>query len=259
MSPNSRNRSPRKRRLAAAAVGTTALMAAATLPPTTTANAAQSGAAGPRMYRVTIVNLTDGQPFTPVLLATHNRRADVFEVRDKASKGVQEVAENGNLMPLVDALKGSRAVSRVVTGGTPVVPENRVDETSFPNATTQVIKAGRGAWRLSWISMLICTNDGFTGLDSMGLPRRVGDSKTRMTNAYDAGTERNTEAFKDIVPPCQPLIGVSGDAGTGMSNPDLATDQRIHHHRGIKGKADLMPDVHGWTDPVAQITVTRVR
>ena len=38
-------------------------------------------------------------------------------------------------------------------------------------------------------------------------------------NAYDAGTEMNTEDFADMVPPCQGLIGVS----LTMTEPVRAT------------------------------------
>jgi hypothetical protein len=82
---------------------------------------------------------------------------------------------------------------------------------------------------------------------------------TTRSAGYDAGTERNTEDFADIVPPCQSLVGVSsGEAGTGTSDPALAEGAVIHHHPGIAGGADLLTAVHGWTDPVAEITVERV-
>ncbi|MDQ4078414.1 MAG: spondin domain-containing protein [Chloroflexota bacterium] len=107
--------------------------------------------------------------------------------------------------------------------------------------------------------MLICTNNGFTGVDTLRLPQQVGETVTVQTDAYDAGTEINTEDFADIVPPCQALVGVSsGDSGTGMSNPALAEGGVIHHHEGIEGDDDLVPAIHGWTNPVAEITITRV-
>jgi hypothetical protein len=107
--------------------------------------------------------------------------------------------------------------------------------------------------------MLICTNDGFTGVNSLSLPNKVGDSVTVLTAGYDAGTELNTEDFADIVPPCQGLVGVSsGEPGTGVSNPALAEGGVIHHHPGIAGGADLVPAIHGWTDPVARVDVTAI-
>jgi hypothetical protein len=77
-----------------------------------------------------------------------------------------------------------------------------------------------------------------------------------LTNSYDAGTEINTEDFADMVPPCQGLVGVSsGEPGTGTSNPALAEGGVIHAHPGVAGIADLVPGVHGWTDPVALVTI----
>lgn len=87
----------------------------------------------------------------------------------------------------------------------------------------------------------------------------MGDSVTVLTNSYDAGTEINTEDFADLVPPCQGLVGVSpGEAGTGASNPAHAEGGVIHMHPGVAGIADLIPAVHGWTDPVALVTIEAV-
>jgi hypothetical protein len=124
---------------------------------------------------------------------------------------------------------------------------------------TLTVAGTSSAKYISWESMLICTNDGFTGLDRVRLPNGVGDTVTLHTNAYDAGTEVDTEDFADIVPPCQGLVGVSsGEPGTGVSNPALAEGGVIHHHGGILGIADLVPAIHGWTDPVAEVVIERV-
>ena len=48
------------------------------------------------------------------------------------------------------------------------------------------------------------------------------------------------------------------EPGTGMSNPALAEGGVIHHHAGIQGGVDLTPMTHGWSDPVAEVTVERV-
>jgi hypothetical protein len=225
------------------------------------APAANAAADDARTYRVTVTNLTAGQPLTPVLFATHRSNVNVFSVGSPASFGVKEIAENGNLAPLAEALGATTGVSEVFQGGMPIVPPETPGSAMFPDSVMFEITGGLGARRLSWVSMLICTNDGFTGLDSLGLPRHVGDSVTVGTAGYDAGTELNTEDFADIVPPCQALIGVSsGEAGTGTSNPALAEGGVIHHHDGIQGGADLLPAIHGWdvNAPVAEVTVERI-
>ena len=80
----------------------------------------------------------------------------------------------------------------------------------------------------------------------------------RSTAGYETSTEINTEAYGDIVPPCQILVSGTNVPGTGMSNPDLAENGVIRHHAGIAGIADLDPSVHGWTNPVATIVVERI-
>jgi Spondin_N len=226
--------------------------------------AAPSAGAAPvdlRTYRVTVTNLTAGQPLTPVVVATHRASADVFSVGAPASLGVKEIAENGNLAPLAESLAATGGVSEVFVGGTPIVPEGLPGSAMFPDSVTFEISGEVGAHRLSWVSMLICTNDGFTGLDSLKLPAHVGDQIDAATAGYDAGTEINTEDFADIVPPCQALVGVSsGEPGTGTSNPALAEGGVIHHHDGIEGGSDLLPAVHGWdvNAPVAEVIVERI-
>ncbi len=212
-------------------------------------------------YRVTILNLTGGQAFTPPLLAIHRNPVDVFTVGRPASYGVKEIAENGNLTPLFSTLGTTRGVATVDVATEPLVPLGSPGDTvhGFSNTVTLTITAPRDVRRISWVSMLICTNDGFTGVDGLQLPSHVGQTVARFTNAYDAGTEDNTEQFGDIVPPCQGLIGVTGDAGTGTSDyPRLAEGGVIHHHAGIVGGSDLLMSVHNWAGSVALITIERI-
>lgn len=210
-------------------------------------------------YEVTITNLTPGQPLTPPVVATHRKPLHIFQVGSAASFELKEIAENGNNAPLLTALGSDKHVYEAQqAGGAPLVPAADPGGSGFADSVTFVISGAEGAKYLSFASMLICTNDGFTGLDGLRLPRKVGDSITVTSNAYDAGTEINTEDFVNMVPPCQGLIGVmSGDVGIGMSEAALAEGGVIMHHAGIQGGADLLPGVHGWTDPVAEIEITR--
>jgi hypothetical protein len=202
-------------------------------------------------YEVTITNLTSGQPFTPPLVATHRKSIDLFDVGLPASHEIQQIAENGNLDPAVALATGSSKVfdAQVVLGEVPPL---------LPGASrTFTVSAVPGAKNLTWVSMLICTNDGFTGLDTLRLPKNIGDGSVHYTSGYDAGTEINTETWSDLVPPCAPLTGFGDQGGTGMTNPDLAEGGVIAMHPGIAGAADLDPAVHGWTGPVARVEITR--
>ncbi|MCH8025627.1 MAG: spondin domain-containing protein [Chloroflexi bacterium] len=211
------------------------------------AMAGSSSAQEMTTYNVTIENLTNGQPFTPPVLVTHTSAMDIFEMGEAASPEVSAIAENGNGDPLVALASGASAVHAYATGDGPVMPGA---------SATISIQAPTGSY-LSAVFMLICTNDGFSGLDSMMLP--ASGSVTVDANAYDAGSEQNTEDFADMVPPCQDIVGVSSDdEGTGMSNPALAEGGVITMHAGIQGGADLTVADHGWSGPVARITVEAV-
>ncbi len=195
-------------------------------------------------YNVTIENLTGGQPFTPPLVVAHSDQIDLFKLGLAATAELKELAENGNNDPLVALFGGSDAVFDMETGTGPILPgESAIITVEAPEGSL-----------LSVAAMLICTNDGFTGVDSRPLPASGSDSID--VNSYDAGTELNTEDFAHIVPPCQALIGVtSDDEGTGMSDPTLVEGGFIAPHIGILGGTDLTMFDHGWTDPVARITV----
>jgi hypothetical protein len=210
---------------------------------------ANAGARPDRTFEVTITNITEAQYLTPPNWAAHSPQADVFDLRGKASPGVQGVAENGNVPGLAAELAAAvdgqgLGVSGVGTGGVdgPIGPgESRTFEFSTP----------RG--RFSLVSMVVCTNDGFVGLDSRGLPMGLGESKTFRGRAYDAGTEVNTELRADLVP--APFCG-EGE-GSGMSNPDLAENGVITFHKTLRGVGDIDPALD-WRGPVATIEVTRV-
>ena len=217
----------------------------------------ESNAAKTQMYEVTVTNLTPGQPITPPLLVTHSENAGFFTVGEMASDGIQQLSENGNSEPLVNMLQGKTGVLDIVQGTSPLVPANDPGNTDLNYSETFVVSAEDNMRYLSFASMLVCTNDGFAGIDSIKLP--YYKQKTVYAMAYDARTEMNTEDFVDMVPPCQGAIGVSsGEDGTGTSNPELAEDGVIIPHVGIMGGEDLLKDVHAWSNPAVKIDIVRM-
>lgn len=217
---------------------------------------ADSSAAETRVYEVTVTNITPGQPLTPPLLVVHDKNTEVYSVGHEASAELMQLAENGDFGPLVAMLEGADGVADIVHGEAPLVPANDPGETGLSHAETFTVTTDGHVAYLSYASMLVCTNDGFAGLDTVRLPLR---EKTVYAKAYDARTEMNTEDFADLVPPCQGAIGVTGDAeGTGQSSPDTAEDGVIIPHPGIMGGAGLEPETHAWSNPVAKIEITRI-
>lgn len=210
-----------------------------------------------RTYRVTVQNLTEGQALTPPVIATHAYGFRFFTVGQAAGPELQAIAENGNSGPMNALLSAdSRVLSIAESSEGPLVPASNPGNTSFTDAVTLMTDADPSARFLSAVSMLICTNDGFTGFNSIPLPE--GGTRVLLTSGYDAGTEMNTEDYADLVPPCQALFAVtSGKMGTDQSNPALAENGVVAYHGGIQGTADL-PATRDWANPVAKITITSV-
>ena len=217
----------------------------------------QSEAALNLNYKVTLTNITPGQPITPPVLVTHNKDVSIFTVGEESSFELSQLAENGNFDPLVEKLSGMAGVGQIVTGEAPLVPANDPGETDLAYTETFMISAEANARYLSFASMLVCTNDGFAGVDTTWLPHKT---KTIYAKSYDARTEMNTEDFADMVPPCQGAIGVSsGEEGTGASDPTISEDGIVIPHPGIAGGEDLLPSVHGWDGPVVKIQIERMK
>jgi hypothetical protein len=191
-----------------------------------------------KLYRVTVANLTPpgSQPLSPPLLVVHSSRADVWSVGDIASHGVAAIAEDANNAVLESALTGFPGVRSATTGAGGPIP-------SGTSRSYTVETAGRFD-RLSLLTMLVNTNDAFTGLDSLHLRSRP---TTVSSAAYDAGSERNNERTTHIPGPC-------------CNNPFVRDPEGhpIAMHEGITGRGDLSPATYGWTGAAARITVERV-
>jgi len=216
-------------------------------------NAPFGDAAPTRTYQVTVENLVEGtQYFTPPFVTIHRGAENLFRKGQPARYGIQQIAENGNTGPLMESLRESRHVASFAAAGGPVPPHH---------SATVSVTAEPGSEFVSVVSMLICTNDGFTGVSGAKLPNRMGEEIHLYAAAYDAGTETNTQDFHDLVPPCQAITGIPVEdrvPGSGSSDPALAEDGVVHHHDGIlSGEGDLDPAIHGWMNPVARITVKR--
>lgn len=236
-------------------------------------SSASDTAAGVFEYDVTVINLTQGQPFSPPVVATHQDEDDVFKLSQPSSEAVKQIAENGNNRPLLELLHDQRVDETVfdfAQAPAPLVPQGTPGAEATapfpcgggcPDRWTARIRADEAHARISWVSMLVCTNDGFTGVGGVSLPTEIGEEMVIQTPAYETSTERNTEVLADIMPPCQGLIGVpspSGAPGTAQSNPALAESGNILPHRGVVGGNELDPAVHGWSDPAGKILITRL-
>ena len=97
-------------------------------------------------------------------------------------------------------------------------------------------------------AMLVPTNDTFVSLNGVRLPHR--GSVTYLANAYDAGSEPNDELCANVPgPTC---------GGEGYS-PAVDGEGYVFPAPGTHGDGDLKVSEHGWSGPVAKVTITRMR
>jgi hypothetical protein len=210
-------------------------------------------------YRVTLVNLTSSQPFSPPVAATHLKAIRMFEVGELASDELAAIAQAGDQGPMFQRFSASNKVTQAVDVGRPVTRAGH-PVGDFTDTVTFEITAAPGD-RFSIATMLICTNDGFLGLDAVKLP--PSGLQEFLLAGYDAGREENTERSEDLVDPCSLLgpVALRGDPnGNRDSGAGITTSpaERIGHHPGITGSADLSVALHSWADPVAKVTIERV-
>jgi hypothetical protein len=215
---------------------------------------AQAAASAEHEYSVTIDNLTTGQPFSPGVLVTHTKEVALFRVGERASDGIRLIAEDGDQTLAAASLRSQPGVHQVVELTSPI---HRVGGPG-PSSARLEISAAANANHLSLATMLICTNDGFTGLDSIKLPGGF-NPETYLTAGYDAGTEANNELFPQIVDPCQVIGPQVPGPPVPNGNGRVATVGVILHHPNIQGGGNLVIAQHGWMNPVARVTVMRLK
>jgi hypothetical protein len=200
-------------------------------------------------FAVTVTNLTRGQTFTPLLVASHREGVSLFTPGEPASPELAVLAEEGDVAPLTALLLSSRLVSAVANSGVP--PDGFVGP---GQSKTVLVDAGRGADHVSVAAMLIPTNDAFFALNGVRGPRRH-ETLTYLSPAYDAGSERNDELCASIPGPSFTECGGPGGGG----QPTGGEEGYVHVHAGIHGIGDLDASARDWRNPVALITIRRVR
>ena len=192
------------------------------------------------VHKVTITNITRGQTFTPVLVASHRAGITLFEAGAPANPEIEAMAESGNIGPLKDLLGHMRGVYDISDSGGLLFPGDSV---------TVTVRSKSGADRISLVGMLIPTNDSFVALNNVRASRNHRPVIYEAP-AYDAGTETNDELCASIPGPV---------CGGAALSPDDDGEGYVHISAGIFGSGDL-PEVadRDWRNPVAEISVRRV-
>ncbi len=208
-----------------------------------------SVSASAQHWQVTITNLTSGQTFTPIMVASHKRGVSLFTLGQPASTDMEHMAEAGDVSELEATLTANPLVKAVMDTGAPLGPGKSVSLT---------VQGGGVFNRLSIASMLVPTNDGFFALNGVTISRfkAIMDggpgSKTLTfySPAYDAGTEADDELCAHI--PGPPTVCT----GEGFNPDRTGAPNFVFIHSAIHGVGDLSPALHDWRNPVAKIDVT---
>ncbi len=209
-------------------------------------------------FSVSVTNLTRGIYFTPLLIAAHAPGDALFTAGASASTSLQAMAEGGDISGLsadlssVGATINENAAGGLLGPGAGASAELNTDDSP---ANTH----------LSVVAMMLPTNDGFIGLNSIEVPTEPG-TYTFNVNAYDAGTEANDELRGSGAPgeagfPAPgPVDAASGNNGTGVTS---TIEGQVHIHRNVLGDtdatggaSDIDAIVHRWLNPVARVVIT---
>ena len=190
-----------------------------------------------RMFEVTVTNISQGEIFTPIMVASHRRGVKLFNLGEKASTELEMLAESGNTQPLTELLVNSGKALDVVTAADVLHPGQSV---------TLRVKTNVYNRHVSVASMLVPTNDAFFAVNGVRGPL-LYKQRTVLSPAYDAGSETNDELCVSIPGPPDICAGEGFNANSG--------EGYVHIHPGIHGIGDLNAASHDWRNPVAKITI----
>ena len=118
------------------------------------------GTAFAKEYEVTITNITQGEIFTPILVASHGSDMPLFELGEAASQEVEFIAEGGDTSALNSKLISEGAYTASASG---VLPPGE--------SITLNVNTDRKHKNISVISMLVPSNDAFFAVNNIRGPK----------------------------------------------------------------------------------------
>ncbi len=202
------------------------------------------------MFEVTVTNLTNAQPLSPIAVIAHQDGYSVFNIGTAATAGLEELAEGGDNSALLAEATADAMVLATSSGAAPIGPAG--SET----ITLEVLESDLPGLSISTSTMLVNTNDAITGINGVDISAlAAGDSVGLRSISYDAGTEANTEAAAHIPGPA------GGGEGFNAARDDLADS--VAMHTGVVSQDDGKPTSgltgqHRFDNPVAMTRITRI-
>ncbi len=197
-------------------------------------------------YQVEVTNLTAAQPMSPLAVALHSGSYGMWQIGTSASSGLEQLAEGGDSTALLGEATSANAVT--LTGSGLIMPGTSDSVIIDANMSSDLA--------LSFATMLVNTNDGFTGLSGDMLSSlALGETRSTELIALDAGTEANSESAATIPGPA------AGGEGYNVIRDDRDT---VGGHPGVVTSADglsasALGEEHRFDNPVARVTITRLK
>jgi len=193
-------------------------------------------------YQVNITNLTYAQPMSPIAVVLHNE-GKLWQLGTMASTELENLAESGD--------------NTMVLGQSMVLSGQSGADVLMPGAseTISITLTDTEPMMMSLATMLINTNDAFTGFNAMDITNLVvGESISLRTSSYDAGTEKNSETLATIPGP------VGGGEGFNVTRDDV---DFVSMHPGVVSVDDGLStsgltQSHRFANPTLSISVTRM-
>lgn len=194
-------------------------------------------------FEVTVKNLTYAQPLSPIGIALH-KEGNFWQLGQTASVELETLAESGDNSGLL----GLSIVNTSISDAAPLGPGSSITLTL---TTEDMMDA-----KLSLVSMMVNTNDGFSGLNAIDVSAlEVGSQLNFKTRAYDSGTEANNEASGTIPGPA--------DMGEGFNAARDDVDF-VAVHPGVVSSDDgltqsVLNYAHKFDNPLMGVSITRIQ
>jgi len=208
-------------------------------------------AAPPAMasFNVTVLNMTNAQPLSPVAVIAHQDGYSFFSIGSTATVGLEEMEEGGDDSAFLAEADADAMVTVTASGAMPIGPG------ASEVVTVDLLESELPGTRISVATMLVNTNDAFSGLDAILVDSMaVGELLRFRSIAYDAGTEADSEQATAIPGPA------GGGEGFNAARDDQA--DQVSMHSGVVSRDDGfatsdLTEQHRFDNPVAQILIVR--
>lgn len=181
---------------------------------------ASSSMSGALDYAITITNLTNAQPMSPVLAVLHGSQYRAFNDGDMASLAIESMAEGGDTTALITtAMTAPDYLGHASSDGA-------IGPKSSQQLNFTVANNDRDDLHITILSMLVNTNDAFTGLNAADISQlSAGSNMSFYGVVWDAGSEANTESAGTMPGPA--------DGGEGFNAARSDNLNKVRLHSGV--------------------------